>query len=101
MKQQQPPPNIAPSTSPPSAPDSDEEAAVLSVVAGLLDAIPSKDAGKMLAYCHPGCSAVRMRGPDLLVESLETVCQSITSMPGELWEGFVGPEVKVCLYICL
>jgi hypothetical protein len=73
-----------------------EEAAVLAVMEALLDAVPSKDSAKLLSYCHPGCSAARMRGPELLVEALETVCTSIGAMEGELWEGFVEPDVKVC-----
>jgi hypothetical protein len=73
-----------------------EEAAVLAVVEALLDAVPSKDPAKLLSCCHPGCSAARMRGPELLVETLETVCKSIGAIEGELWEGFVEPDVKVC-----
>jgi hypothetical protein len=78
-----------------------EEAAVLAVVEALLDAVPSKDPAKLLSYCHPGCSAARMRGPELLVETLEKACTSIGAMEGELWEGFVEPDVKVCFTLQL
>jgi hypothetical protein len=82
------------SISNPPSPGSDE-AAILAVIEGLLDAVPIKDAAKMLSYCYPGSSAVRMRGPQLLLETLEQVCTSIGSIEGDLWEGFVEPEVKV------
>jgi hypothetical protein len=78
-----------------------EEAAVLAVVEALLEAVPSKDSAKLLSYCHPGCSAARMRGPELLVETLEAVCKTIEAMEGELWEGFVEPDVKVCFALQL
>jgi hypothetical protein len=91
-------PSIQPtiSISNPPTPGS-EEAAVLAVVEALLDAVPLKDSAKLLACCYPGCSAARKRGPELLVETLEAVCTSITAIEGELWEGFIEPDVKVCL----
>src|SRR4051794_21844960 len=73
-----------------------EEAAVLAVVEALLDAVPSKDSAKLLSYFHPDCSAARMRGPELLVETLETVFKDVSAMEGELWERFIEPDVKVC-----
>ena len=78
-----------------------EEAAVLAVVEALLDAVPSKDSAKLLSYCHPSCSAARMRGPELLIETIEKVCTDIGAMEGELWEGFVEPDVKVCFALQL
>jgi hypothetical protein len=89
--------SIQPTISISNPPDpGSEEAAVLAVVEALLDAVPSKDPAKLLLSCHPSCSAARMRGPELLVETLETVCKSIGAIEGELWEGFVEPDVKVC-----
>ena len=91
-------PSIQPTISISNPPNpGSEEAAVLAVVEALLDAVPLKDPAKLLSYCHPNCSAARMRGPELLVETLETVCKAIGDMGGELWEGFVEPDVKVCL----
>jgi len=82
---------------PPPDPSSDE-AAVLAVIEGLLDAVPSKDAASLLRYCHPGCGAARMRGPgQLLVETLEQVCHGISGLQGEVWERFVEPDVKVSI----
>jgi hypothetical protein len=90
-------PSIQPtiSISKPPTPGS-EEAAVLAVVEALLDAVPLKDSAKLLACCYLGCSAARKRGPELLVETLEAVCTSITAIEGELWEGFIEPDIKVC-----
>jgi hypothetical protein len=59
---------------------------------------PSKDATKLLSYCQPGCSAVRMRGTELLVETLEQLCRIVEGMEGELWEGLVEPRVEVHKY---
>ena len=73
-----------------------DEAAVLAVVEAMLDAVPSKDATKLLSCCHASCGAARMRGPELLVETLESVCEGIAKLEGEVWEGFVEPDVKVC-----
>jgi hypothetical protein len=88
-------PTISFTKSPPPDPSSDE-AAVLAVIEGLLDAVPSKDAASLLRYCHPGCGAARMRGPgQLLVETLEQVCHGISGLQDEVWERFVEPDVKV------
>ena len=73
-----------------------EKAAVIRVIKALLDAVPSKDAAKMLAHCLPTGSAARMRGGEVQVETLAELCGGIQDLQGEVWEGFVEPEVRVC-----
>jgi len=73
---------------------SSETTAVLAVVQSLLDAIPSKNATKLLANCHPSGCCARMRGMDIQFGTIKDLADSIASLPGEVEDRFIDPEVK-------
>ena len=74
---------------------SSDVTAILACLRSLLDAIPTKDASKMLACCIPNGGAASMRGDALLVHTIENLLTAIPLIPGDIFETFIDPEVKV------
>lgn len=68
---------------------------MLATVQSLLDAIPSKNIDKMLENTVPTAGTATMRGTDLTIQTIQSLCETIVKIPGDLEEKFTNPEVRI------
>lgn len=76
-------------------PAGSEEAAVLKVLHSLLEAVPSRDLKTLLVPTVPNGGAQTVHNGQFEVQSIQSLCEQITAIPGDVQEYFIDPEVKI------
>jgi predicted phage tail protein len=76
-------------------PADSEEAAVLTVVQSLLDAVPARDLKTLLAPTVPNGGAQTIHNDEFEAQTIQSLCEQLIAIPGDLEEYFIDPEVMI------
>ena len=76
-------------------PTDSEEANILTAVQSLLDGVPTRDLKTILAPTIPHGGAQTIHNGEFETQTIQSLCEKIISMPGNLTERFIDPEVKI------
>jgi hypothetical protein len=76
-------------------PADSEEGAALKVVQSLLDAIPARDLKTFLALTVPNGGAQTVHNGEFETQTIQSLCEKIIEIPGDLEEYFIDPEVMI------
>lgn len=89
------PRSISCTMAPTEYPAGSEEATILAVIQSLLSAVPKKDLKTLLAPTFPSGGAQTIHNGLFETQTIQSLCEKIISMPGDLAETFHDIEIRI------